>query len=304
MFDHVGIAVSDLAASEHFYRYRGALSVLGIEPGRADAHIVEWDDLAIGPVDREHPATRGLSVGLAAPSREAVRAFSHDDDGGFGVTLVDDGRPLTEHAHVAFPAEDRAIREFHGAAVAAGYEDHGAPGERPIYHPGYYSTRPSSWTPTVTRSSSSTTMAEPTPVPARAIPRFHLAMPVDDLEAARRFYGEVLGLPQGRSAATWIDWNLDGHQFVTHLSREPAAQIHNPVDGHAVPVPHFGLILEVERFHELAERLRAGGARFVIEPHVRFPGEPGEQWTMFLLDPAGNALEFKAFADDSQVFAT
>jgi extradiol dioxygenase family protein len=136
------------------------------------------------------------------------------------------------------------------------------------------------------------------------VPRFHLAMPVDDLDAAAHFSGEVLGLARGRSATSWIDWNLDGHQFVTHLSPEPVRQIVNPVDGHEVPVPHFGLILTVERFHELAERLRAAGARFVIEPHVRFEGEVGEQWTMFLLDPAGNALEFKAFADDTQVFAS
>jgi extradiol dioxygenase family protein len=119
------------------------------------------------------------------------------------------------------------------------------------------------------------------------IPRFHLAMPVDDLAAAREFYGQVLGLEQGRSAETWIDWNLQGHQ----------------VDGHDVPVPHFGLILTVAQFHKLAERLRAADVDFVIEPYVRFEGETGEQWTMFLLDPAGNALEFKAFADDSQVFA-
>ncbi|GHH35992.1 hypothetical protein FHS35_005057 [Streptomyces umbrinus] len=117
------------------------------------------------------------------------------------------------------------------------------------------------------------------------IPRFHLAMPVDDLTAARRFYGEVLGLEQGRSSDTWVDWNLHGHQFVTH------------------PVPHFGLILTVPAFQQLADRLRAAGAEFVIEPYVRFQGQTGEQWTMFLLDPAGNALEFKAFADDSQVFA-
>jgi extradiol dioxygenase family protein len=135
------------------------------------------------------------------------------------------------------------------------------------------------------------------------IPRFHLAMPVDDLEAARRFYGEVLGLEQGRSSETWIDWNLRGHQFVTHVTPERTQQIHNPVDGHAVPVPHFGLILSVPEFQALAERLRAAGAEFVIEPYVRFEGQTGEQWTMFFLDPAGNALEFKAFADDSQVFA-
>jgi extradiol dioxygenase family protein len=134
------------------------------------------------------------------------------------------------------------------------------------------------------------------------IPRFHLAMPVDDLAAARRFYGEVLGLAQGRSAETWIDWNLQGHQFVTHLAPSRVEAIHNPVDGHHVPVPHFGLILTVREFQKLADRLGAANVDFVIEPYVRFKGEVGEQWTMFLLDPAGNALEFKAFADDSQVF--
>jgi uncharacterized protein len=135
------------------------------------------------------------------------------------------------------------------------------------------------------------------------IPRFHLAVPVDDLAAARRFYGDVLGLEQGRSADTWVDWNLHGHQFVTHLAPERAQRIHNPVDGHDVPVPHFGLVLTVEAFQEFAERLRAAGTEFVIEPYVRFAGQKGEQRTMFFLDPAGNALEFKAFADDSQVFA-
>lgn len=135
------------------------------------------------------------------------------------------------------------------------------------------------------------------------IPRFHLAMPVDDLDAARRFYGEVLGLEQGRSSETWIDWNLRGHQFVTHVAPERQRRIHNPVDGHDVPVPHFGLILTVEEFQTFAERLKAAGTEFVIEPYVRFQGQTGEQWTMFFLDPAGNALEFKAFADDSQVFA-
>ena len=135
------------------------------------------------------------------------------------------------------------------------------------------------------------------------IPRFHLAMPVDDLAAARTFYGEVLGLEQGRSAKTWVDWNLHGHQFVTHLASRGAQAVHNPVDGHDVPVPHFGLILTIPEFQKLADRLRAANTEFVIEPYVRFEGEVGEQWTMFLLDPAGNALEFKAFADDSQVFA-
>ncbi|MDQ1006348.1 extradiol dioxygenase family protein [Streptomyces sp. V4I23] len=136
-------------------------------------------------------------------------------------------------------------------------------------------------------------------------PGFHLAVPVDDLAAARRFYGEVLALPEGRSADTWIDWNFHGHQVVTHLDGNRAAgrPVRGAVDGHHVPVPHFGLILSVPDFHELAERLRAADTAFVIEPYVRFAGEPGEQWTMFLLDPAGNALEFKAFQDESQVFA-
>jgi extradiol dioxygenase family protein len=135
------------------------------------------------------------------------------------------------------------------------------------------------------------------------IPRFHLAMPVDDMDAARRFYGGVLGLVPGRSANTWVDWNLSGHQVVTHLAPGRVRPIRNPVDGHDVPVPHFGLILGVPEFQALADRLRAADVEFVIEPYVRFEGEKGEQWTMFLLDPAGNALEFKAFADDSQVFA-
>ena len=134
-------------------------------------------------------------------------------------------------------------------------------------------------------------------------PRFHLAMPVDDLDAARQFYGNVLGCAQGRSDTTWVDWNLRGHQLVTHLAPTGAARIHNPVDGHDVPVPHFGLILSIDDFQHLAERLRQADTAFVIEPYVRFAGETGEQWTMFLYDPAGNALEFKAFADDSQVFA-
>ncbi|MGW5053332.1 VOC family protein [Actinokineospora sp. NPDC004072] len=133
-------------------------------------------------------------------------------------------------------------------------------------------------------------------------PAFHLAIPVDDLAAAREFYGGLLGCPQGRDSDTWIDWDLRGHQLVTHLAPRQA-EASNPVDGHGVPVPHFGLVLAVPDFHALAERLRAAGAAFVIEPYVRFAGQPGEQWTMFLRDPAGNALEFKAFADESQLFA-
>ncbi|MGA5201204.1 VOC family protein [Streptomyces variegatus] len=135
-------------------------------------------------------------------------------------------------------------------------------------------------------------------------PAVHLAIPVDDLVAARSFYGEVLGLPEGRSTDHWVDWNLEGHQLVTHLvptAPQPAGT--SLVGQHPVPIPHFGLLLGEQHFHRLAERLRAAGLRFDIEPHRRFPGEPGEQWTMFFRDPAGNALEFKAFRDESMVFA-
>ncbi|HWO58930.1 MAG TPA: VOC family protein [Umezawaea sp.] len=137
------------------------------------------------------------------------------------------------------------------------------------------------------------------------IPRFHLAVPVTDLEAARKFYGGVIGCPEGRSSDRWIDWNLYGHQFVTHLvDRAVLSGASNPVDGHDVPVPHFGVLLDVEAFHQLAERLRLAETEFAIEPYLRFAGKPGEQWTMFFRDPAGNAIEVKAFADDDQVFAT
>lgn len=139
---------------------------------------------------------------------------------------------------------------------------------------------------------------------------FHLAIPVDDVEAARKFYGGVLGFSEGRSDTKWIDWNFYGHQVVTHqvgdgpseTARDGIAGT-NPVDGHQVPVPHFGVVLSVVEFKELAAKLTAVGTEFVIEPYVRFEGEPGEQWTMFFLDPAGNALEFKAFADIEQLFA-
>ncbi|HEU5110389.1 MAG TPA: VOC family protein [Micromonosporaceae bacterium] len=141
------------------------------------------------------------------------------------------------------------------------------------------------------------------PVPD-AQPSFHLAIPVDDIGRARDFYGGVLGLAEGRSAQAWVDWNFYGHQLVTHLAPGRADAGHNHVDGHEVPVPHFGLLLSHEDFHALARRLRAAGIGFVIEPYLRFAGEPGEQWTMFLRDPAGNALEFKSFRDSTQVFAT
>ena len=133
---------------------------------------------------------------------------------------------------------------------------------------------------------------------------FHIAFPVDDLAAARAFYGQVLGCPEGRSAPTWIDFDLFGHQIVAHeASPRPDTAHANPVDGHDVPVPHFGVVLDLPRFHALAERVKAAGVRFVIAPHTRFEGQVGEQATMFFLDPAGNALEFKAFADLSQLFA-
>lgn len=142
--------------------------------------------------------------------------------------------------------------------------------------------------------------------PQPSPPPFHLAIPVHDIEVARHFYGEVLGLNRGRSDERWTDWNMGGHQVVTHQvdgHGHGAVAGTNPVDGHEVPVPHFGLVLSVERFGELAGRLKAAGVSFVIEPYVRFAGEPGEQWTMFFLDPSGNALEFKAFKDISLLFA-
>lgn len=134
-------------------------------------------------------------------------------------------------------------------------------------------------------------------------PRFHLAIPVDDLPEARRFYGQVLGCPEGRSADHWVDFDLFGHQLVTHLVERRSERATNPVDGDDVPVPHFGLLMQPAEWESLAGRLRAADTEFVIEPHTRFVGEPGEQSTMFVLDPAGNALEFKAFADDAMVFA-
>jgi extradiol dioxygenase family protein len=135
------------------------------------------------------------------------------------------------------------------------------------------------------------------------LPPFHLAFPVHDLNAARAFYGGLLGCPEGRSAAEWIDFDFFGHQIVAHLAEGAAPRHHNPVDGHDVPVPHFGAVLPMEQWRALAERLRAGGTQFVIEPNVRFEGQPGEQATMFFLDPSGNALEFKAMARPENLFA-
>lgn len=135
-------------------------------------------------------------------------------------------------------------------------------------------------------------------------PRFHLAIPVHDLSAARHFYGDVLGFAEGRSDARWVDFDMFDHQLVVHqIDGGSGVRGVNPVDGDAVPVPHFGVLLSPEDWTALAERLTAEGIDFVVEPHVRFAGEPGEQHTMFFLDPSGNALEFKAFASDEQVFA-
>jgi extradiol dioxygenase family protein len=133
---------------------------------------------------------------------------------------------------------------------------------------------------------------------------FHFAFPVDDLAAARRFYGELLGCPEGRSADHWVDFDLRGHQIVAHHAPQAVrARATNPVDGEQVPVPHFGLVLPMAEWKRLAARLEAAGVEFVIAPTIRFEGEAGEQATMFLLDPAGNALEFKAMADTAKLFA-
>jgi extradiol dioxygenase family protein len=139
--------------------------------------------------------------------------------------------------------------------------------------------------------------------PQTRIP-FHLAFPVRDIAEARAFYGELLGCPEGRSAPEWVDFDFHGHQIVAHLSPDEVGhRATSPVDGHDVPVRHFGAILTLPQWEVLAERLKAAGTKFVIEPNIRFKGQPGEQATMFFLDPSGNALEFKAFGDLSQVFA-
>lgn len=132
---------------------------------------------------------------------------------------------------------------------------------------------------------------------------FHLAIPVLDLEQTRAFYAETMGFEEGRSSESWVDFNFYGHQFVIHKSENGSRGNSNPVDGKDVPVPHFGVILTWEAWEELAERLRTKNMDFVIEPYVRFQGQTGEQATMFFRDPSGNALEFKAFKDDSNIFA-
>jgi uncharacterized protein len=133
---------------------------------------------------------------------------------------------------------------------------------------------------------------------------FHLAFPVNDLDEARAFYTGILGCAEGRSSAHWIDFDLYGHQIVTHLSPRSADEVKtNPVDGHNVPIPHFGVVLTMDDWDALAKRVRDAGVAFGIEPQIRFKGETGEQATMFFCDPSGNALEFKAFADDAMLFA-
>jgi extradiol dioxygenase family protein len=133
---------------------------------------------------------------------------------------------------------------------------------------------------------------------------FHLAFPVRDIAEARLFYGELIGCAEGRSSANWVDFDFYGHQLVAHLAPDECGhKSTSEVDGHEVPVRHFGAILELSEWEALADRLRQAKIQFIIEPYIRFKGETGEQATMFFLDPSGNALEFKAFADLSQVFA-
>ena len=146
-------------------------------------------------------------------------------------------------------------------------------------------------------------MLSPTTNPALLSP-FHLAFPVHDLALARAFYGELLGCPEGRSADDWVDFNFYGHQIVAHLApAETGLAQRNAVDGHGVPVRHFGIVLPMPEWEAMAARLQARGTEFVIEPYLRFKGEPGEQATMFFLDPSGNALEIKAFANIDRLFA-
>tara|TARA_B100000700_G_C14962504_1_gene817224 strand:- start:956 stop:1378 length:423 start_codon:yes stop_codon:yes gene_type:complete len=138
-----------------------------------------------------------------------------------------------------------------------------------------------------------------------AVRPFHLALPVKSLDNARRFYGDILGLEQGRSSDEWIDWNFFGHQFVTHVAPEIAGvKNHSGVDGHNVPVPHFGVVLLREDWDEVARKIAESDIEFVIEPYIRFQGKPGEQGTMFFYDYCGNALEFKTFKSDDDIFAT
>lgn len=155
----------------------------------------------------------------------------------------------------------------------------------------------------VSRHPPSTMSIAPTSNPALLSP-FHLAFPVHDLTLARRFYGDLLGCPEGRSADDWVDFNFFGHQIVAHLAPDETGPVQrSAVDGHGVPVRHFGMVLPMADWEALAARLRQAGTAFVIEPYVRFKGEPGEQATMFFHDPSGNAIEIKAFADIAKLFA-
>ena len=139
--------------------------------------------------------------------------------------------------------------------------------------------------------------------PHATLPPFHLAFPVHDIAAARSFYGDLLGCPEGRSSEQWVDFNFYGHQIVAHLAPEECGHKQtNAVDGHDVPARHFGAVLPMPQWQALADKLTAAGTAFVIEPHIRFKGEPGEQATMFFLDPSGNAVEFKAFATLENLF--
>ena len=140
---------------------------------------------------------------------------------------------------------------------------------------------------------------------AAAMPPFHLAFPVHDIAAARQFYGDLLGCPEGRSSNEWVDFNFYGHQIVAHLAPEECGRRggSSKVDDHDVPVRHFGAVLNLPQWQQLADKLKAAGTRFVIEPYIRFKGEPGEQATMFFLDPSGNAIEIKAFANLDSLFA-
>jgi extradiol dioxygenase family protein len=143
-------------------------------------------------------------------------------------------------------------------------------------------------------------MSAPTPVLAP----FHLAFPVHSIAAAREFYGDLLGCPEGRSAHDWVDFNFYGHQIVAHLAPDEVGHRKtSAVDGDNVPVRHFGVVLPMDEWHAIADKLKQAGMQFIIEPHIRFKGEVGEQATMFFLDPSGNALELKAFADISSLFA-
>jgi hypothetical protein len=147
-------------------------------------------------------------------------------------------------------------------------------------------------------------MSQAKSVNQRPLQPFHLAFPVDSLERARAFYGDLLGCPEGRSSPEWVDFDFFGHQIVAHLApQEAGPRSVNQVDSKDVPVRHFGVVLSMDDWQALAERLTAAGTEFVIEPYIRFKGEVGEQATMFFLDPSGNALEFKAFGDIGQLFA-